>query len=76
MTLLNPWQWYTSTRTFSNCFEATLTSMALYYFPWELLGIKDDGNSDSKYSSVRLFTTRTELNKYDSILGRENSGLD
>lgn len=76
MTLLNPWQWYTSTRTFSNCFEAALTSMALYYFPWELLGIRDGGNSDSKYSSVRLFTTRTEVNKYDSILVRENPGLD
>ncbi|KAI5928760.1 Alg9-like mannosyltransferase family-domain-containing protein [Camillea tinctor] len=42
MTLLNPWQWYTSTRTFSNCLETTLTSMALYYWPWELLGVEAD----------------------------------
>ncbi|KAG6038909.1 glycosylphosphatidylinositol anchor biosynthesis [Claviceps citrina] len=32
--LFNPWQWYCSTRTFSNSLEATLTVMALYYWPW------------------------------------------
>lgn len=63
MTLLNPWQWYTSTRTFSNCFEATLTSMALFYFPWELLGVKDDGASQSKYSSLPLFSTSSKVNR-------------
>ncbi|KAI1638852.1 Alg9-like mannosyltransferase family-domain-containing protein [Biscogniauxia mediterranea] len=47
MTLLNPWQWYTSTRTFSNCLETTLTSMALYYWPWELLGVEVDEKRDS-----------------------------
>ncbi|KAI0887497.1 glycosyltransferase family 22 protein [Annulohypoxylon maeteangense] len=62
MTLLNPWQWYTSTRTFSNCFETTLTAMALYYFPWSLLGTEDDGNSKSKYSSVALFKTWGQVN--------------
>ncbi|KAI2464176.1 glycosyltransferase family 22 protein [Annulohypoxylon bovei var. microspora] len=62
MTLLNPWQWYTSTRTFSNCFETTLTAIALYYFPWELLGTEDDGNSKSKYSAVPLFQTWAQVN--------------
>ncbi|KAK3692421.1 glycosyltransferase family 22 protein [Podospora appendiculata] len=38
MTVLNPWQWYCSTRTFSNSLEATLTIAALYYWPWQLLG--------------------------------------
>ncbi|KAI0603282.1 Alg9-like mannosyltransferase family-domain-containing protein [Biscogniauxia sp. FL1348] len=47
MALLNPWQWYTSTRTFSNCLETTLTSMALYYWPWELLGVEADEKRDS-----------------------------
>ncbi|KAK0753063.1 Alg9-like mannosyltransferase family-domain-containing protein [Schizothecium vesticola] len=37
MTVLNPWQWYCSTRTFSNSLETTLTIAALYYWPWELL---------------------------------------
>ncbi|KAI1460627.1 glycosyltransferase family 22 protein [Annulohypoxylon moriforme] len=62
MTLLNPWQWYTATRTFSNCFETTLTAMALYYFPWGLLGTEDDGNSKSKYSSIPLFETWGQVN--------------
>ncbi|OTB06835.1 glycosyltransferase family 22 protein [Hypoxylon sp. CI-4A] len=62
MTLLNPWQWYTSTRTFSNCLETTLTAMALYYWPWELLGTEDDGNAKSKYSSIPLFETWGQIN--------------
>ncbi|KAK3313808.1 Alg9-like mannosyltransferase family-domain-containing protein [Apodospora peruviana] len=37
MTVLNPWQWYCSTRTFSNSLETTLTIAALHYWPWELL---------------------------------------
>ncbi|KAJ6444775.1 mannosyltransferase [Purpureocillium lavendulum] len=36
--IFSPWQWYVSTRTFSNSLETTLTVMALYYWPWELLG--------------------------------------
>ncbi|RYP79212.1 hypothetical protein DL771_000190 [Monosporascus sp. 5C6A] len=68
MTLLNPWQWYTSTRTFSNCLEATLTSMALYYFPWELLGVKGDASTESEYeseiSSGALFRTKDEINRF------------
>ncbi|KAI4596272.1 glycosylphosphatidylinositol anchor biosynthesis [Pestalotiopsis sp. 9143b] len=51
MSVANPWQWYCSTRTFSNCFEATLTIAALHYFPWELLGLdkstkNDDGDAE------------------------------
>ncbi|KAI1484020.1 glycosyltransferase family 22 protein [Daldinia sp. EC12] len=62
MALVNPWQWYTSTRTFSNCFETTLTAMALYYWPWEVLGMEDDGNAESKYSSIPIFQTRGQIN--------------
>ncbi|KAK2606000.1 glycosylphosphatidylinositol anchor biosynthesis [Conoideocrella luteorostrata] len=36
--LFNPWQWYCSTRTFSNSLETTLTVMALYYWPWRVFG--------------------------------------
>jgi phosphatidylinositol glycan class B len=36
--LFSPWQWYCSTRTFSNSLETTLTVMALYYWPWGVLG--------------------------------------
>ncbi|KAG6013865.1 glycosylphosphatidylinositol anchor biosynthesis [Claviceps pusilla] len=34
--LFNPWQWYCSTRTFSNSLEALLTVAALYYWPWRI----------------------------------------
>ncbi|KAI8628639.1 glycosyltransferase family 22 protein [Xylariaceae sp. FL1651] len=61
MVLLNPWQWYTATRTFSNCFETTLTAMALYYWPWELLGVKADEKGSSHGSPV-LFDTRSQVN--------------
>jgi phosphatidylinositol glycan class B len=37
--LFSPWQWYCSTRTFSNSLETTLTVMALYYWPWAVLGV-------------------------------------
>ncbi|KAI0976178.1 Alg9-like mannosyltransferase family-domain-containing protein [Xylaria arbuscula] len=59
--LLNPWQWYTATRTFSNCFETTLTAMALYYWPWELLGIETDGKSEPQ-DSPAVLDTRSKVN--------------
>ena len=34
--MLSPWQWFCSTRTFSNSLETTLTIAALYYWPWDL----------------------------------------
>lgn len=37
LTILSPWQWYTSTRTFANSFETTLTVVALDLWPWEWL---------------------------------------
>ena len=33
LTVLSPWQWFCSTRTFSNSLETTLTVMALQYWP-------------------------------------------
>lgn len=38
MTVLNMWNWYVSTRTFSNSLETVLTVSALYYWPWRLFG--------------------------------------
>lgn len=34
LTVGSPWQWFCSTRTFSNSLEATLTVGALLLFPW------------------------------------------
>ncbi|KAJ6138150.1 GPI mannosyltransferase [Penicillium samsonianum] len=34
-TVLNPWQWFCSTRTLSNCLETTITIVALELWPWQ-----------------------------------------
>ncbi|KAF2709283.1 glycosyltransferase family 22 protein [Pleomassaria siparia CBS 279.74] len=34
LSLCSPWQWFCSTRTLSNCLETTITSIAVYYWPW------------------------------------------
>ncbi|KAI0128473.1 Alg9-like mannosyltransferase family-domain-containing protein [Xylariales sp. AK1849] len=60
MGIANPWQWYCSTRTFSNSLEATLTIAALYYFPWELLGVQGDGQEKTKNATV--FQKRGSVN--------------
>ncbi|KAG4436254.1 hypothetical protein IFR05_008273 [Cadophora sp. M221] len=36
MTVFSPWQWFCSTRTFSNCLETALTISALYFWPWAM----------------------------------------
>lgn len=35
LTVLSPWQWFCSTRTFSNCLETTMTIAALNFWPWQ-----------------------------------------
>lgn len=50
MTIVNPWQWYVSTRTFSNSLEMVLTIAALYHWPWRLLGEKNE-KKDALFSS-------------------------
>lgn len=34
LTVISPWQWFTSTRTLSNSLETTLTLIGLYNWPW------------------------------------------
>ena len=46
LTTLNPWQWFFSTRTLSNCLEATLTIIALNYWPWQWLAERDEQADD------------------------------
>jgi phosphatidylinositol glycan class B len=35
VTVLNPWQWFCSTRTLSNCIETSVTIVALDLWPWQ-----------------------------------------
>ncbi|KAK4650815.1 glycosylphosphatidylinositol anchor biosynthesis [Podospora pseudocomata] len=61
MTVLNPWQWYCSTRTFSNSLETTLTIAALSYWPWELLADAKETKEERLKQKGRLNSLRTSL---------------
>ncbi|KAJ5675974.1 GPI mannosyltransferase [Penicillium macrosclerotiorum] len=63
-TILNPWQWFCSTRTLSNCLETTLTIVALDLWPWKWSAgtLADDsrqknaGRQRGSSESVRLLS--------------------
>ncbi|AEO57416.1 glycosyltransferase family 22 protein [Thermothelomyces thermophilus ATCC 42464] len=61
MTVLNPWQWYCSTRTFSNSLETTLTIAALCYWPWEVLIDTKASRSQPLQQEGRLSSLRISL---------------
>ncbi|KAJ0116485.1 hypothetical protein J7T55_007465 [Diaporthe amygdali] len=61
VTVLNPWQWYCSARTFSNSLEMTLTIAALNYWPWELLGDASETHGGSPARRERLASLRVSL---------------
>ncbi|KAK6497789.1 glycosylphosphatidylinositol anchor biosynthesis [Arthrobotrys musiformis] len=35
LSIFSAWNWFCSTRTFSNCLETTLTIMGMYHWPWK-----------------------------------------
>ncbi|KAL9095671.1 MAG: hypothetical protein Q9165_002103 [Trypethelium subeluteriae] len=61
LAVLNPWQWFFSTRTFSNNLETTLTIVAIYLWPWH-------------WSSDKLETDVTDQNGLRT--GQEKDGKD
>ncbi|KAM0715655.1 hypothetical protein Q7P37_009153 [Cladosporium fusiforme] len=53
LTIFSPWQFFTSTRTFANSFETTLTVFALCYWPWEwFMDVPSDGSATIKSPST------------------------
>ncbi|GAB1743893.1 hypothetical protein NU219Hw_g944t1 [Hortaea werneckii] len=50
LTVVSPWQWFCSVRTFSNSLETALTVFALYYWPWEWYSRPDEKRPDSRSS--------------------------
>lgn len=66
MSMFSPFQWYCSTRTFSNSLETTLTIMALNYWPWELLGDAKIEKENPKPANSILHTPGT-LTRYVSV---------
>jgi phosphatidylinositol glycan class B len=53
-TVLNPWQWFCSTRTLSNCIETTLTIVALELWPWQWSAGSSAGDGRDKNTSNRM----------------------
>lgn len=57
MSIFSPWQWFCSTRTFSNSLETTLTIVALNFWPWGMAG-GDEKSMSRADSSGRSATTQ------------------
>ncbi|CAD6443199.1 3eae5b62-b144-466d-a52d-7c5b5f11ee81 [Sclerotinia trifoliorum] len=68
MSVFSPWNWFCSTRTFSNSLETSLTITALYYWPWDLAinsgeKIKEQTKEGSTRSaSEGVFRTAKSIN--------------
>lgn len=56
LTIVSPWQWFTSTRTFSNSLETTLTIIGLYNWPWHWSSEVVPDPSTDKTQTVDLRT--------------------
>ena len=75
VTVLNPWQWFCSTRTLSNCVEATVTIVALDLWPWQWsAGIATDSKRQNKAGSEKGSAEgkRVPLTRYGYIDRRQS----
>lgn len=64
MQLASPWQWFCSTRTFSNSLETTLTVAALSHWPWHFLSSSPSPSSTNakprpRINHIKLCTSLT-----------------
>ncbi|KAH6672869.1 glycosyltransferase family 22 protein [Halenospora varia] len=67
MTVFSPWQWFCSTRTFSNCVETTLTIAALYHWPWSIsLDPTPESSADSTKSPEKSAATPARPSTFGS----------
>lgn len=67
-TVLNPWQWFCSTRTLSNCLETTITIVAMELWPWQLSVGSTAGDRRYKNTSNQMRGTdrdRSVILRYD-----------
>ncbi|KAH5143242.1 mannosyltransferase [Parastagonospora nodorum] len=51
LSVCSPWQWFCSTRTLSNCIETTITTVAIYHWPWHWPGTARDSTTAGKDQS-------------------------
>lgn len=75
MSVLSPWNWFCSTRTFSNSLETALTITAMYYWPWKIssdtvLGAGSDPSqsvkkapSAAKNTEYKVFSSTRSVNQ-------------
>ncbi|KAJ5774134.1 GPI mannosyltransferase [Penicillium paradoxum] len=67
-TVLNPWQWFCSTRTLSNCMETTITIVALELWPWQWSVGSTTGDSRGKSTGTQKRGSdrdRSAIHEYD-----------
>ncbi|KAB8305117.1 hypothetical protein EYC80_004412 [Monilinia laxa] len=76
MSVLSPWNWFCSTRTFSNSLETSLTIQALYYWPWDMAidtgkkvnGKLKEGSSTSTVEGVFRISESVNHLRYSLLL--------
>lgn len=62
LTIASPWQWFCSTRTFSNSLETTLTVIGLYNWPWHwAVPFRPDGAQNTYVDKQHGVRTRKEM---------------
>ncbi|KAF2833999.1 hypothetical protein CC86DRAFT_365741 [Ophiobolus disseminans] len=64
LSLCSPWQWFCSTRTLSNCLETTISTIAIYYWPWHWPRTATDsktGDKDRSQIAVQDLGSLSEL---------------
>ncbi len=67
LTIVSPWQWFCSARTFSNSLETTLTAIALYNWPWHWTLPVDSGSQrPSRFDAQGLRVRDPDVQGQDS----------
>ncbi|PQE11360.1 GPI mannosyltransferase 3 protein [Rutstroemia sp. NJR-2017a BVV2] len=66
MTIFSPWQWFCSTRTFSNSLETTLTIVASYHWPWGM-AVDSESGSNLKSSDVTSVQAKGVFQTTESV---------
>jgi phosphatidylinositol glycan class B len=60
MSVLSPWNWFCSTRTFSNSLETALTIVAMYFWPWKISSDTVLGAGSDPSQAIQKSTTPAE----------------
>ena len=61
VSVVSPWGWYVSTRTFSNSMEMGLTVAGVSYWPWEILKGEGKGDGELLLVGERVRSLRISL---------------